>query len=126
MDSTVDLPMTLRGSTSSTRLSAAAWWNRASSDIARPGAIAPPRYSPSTEIASNVVAVPDVDDDAGTAVEVVCAHGVRDPVGTDLFRVVVEDRHPRAQTRLEDDARDVEPSLGHLAQRGLHERAPTT
>ena len=58
MDSTVDLPMTLRGSTSSTRRSAAAWWNNASMEMAMPGAMAPPRYSPVPEMASKVVAVP--------------------------------------------------------------------
>ena len=50
--------MTLRGSTSSTRRSAAARPKSASRLISMPGTMAPPRYSPLAEIASKVVAVP--------------------------------------------------------------------
>ena len=52
------LPITLRGSVSSTRRSAAARPNSASMEISMPGKIAPPRYSPFSEMTSKVVAVP--------------------------------------------------------------------
>jgi hypothetical protein len=58
MDSVVFLPITLRGSTISTRNSAAARPYSASMLISTPGRIAPPRYSPFPEMASSVVAVP--------------------------------------------------------------------
>ena len=57
-DSTVVLPITLRGSTSSTWRSAAARPNSASRLISMPGTMAPPRYSPLSEMTSKVVAVP--------------------------------------------------------------------
>ena len=58
IDSTVLRPITLRGSTSSTRRSAAARANSASRLMSMPGKMAPPRYSPLAEMASKVVAVP--------------------------------------------------------------------
>ena len=58
IDSTVLRPITLRGSISSTRRRAAARAKRASRLMSIPGKIAPPRYSPLAEMASNVVAVP--------------------------------------------------------------------
>ena len=54
----VDLPITFFGATSSTRRSAAARANSASSEISMPGKIAPPRYSPFALTASTVLAVP--------------------------------------------------------------------
>ena len=58
IDSTVDLPMTLRGGTSSTLRRPAARPKRASIDTSMPGKMAPPRYSPLALTASRVVAVP--------------------------------------------------------------------
>ena len=58
MHSTVVLPSTLRGSTSSTARRAAARPTRASMLMPMPGAMAPPRYSPLADTASQVVAVP--------------------------------------------------------------------
>ena len=48
--------MTLRGSTSSTRRSAAAEWYSASRLTPTPGVMAPPMYSPLALMASTVVA----------------------------------------------------------------------
>ena len=48
------------------RGSRAARWNSASAEIPMPGQITPPRYSPSAEIASNVVAVPKSTTMSGT------------------------------------------------------------
>jgi hypothetical protein len=39
-------------------------------------------------------------------------------VGADLFGVVVEDRHPGADSGLDDHGWDAEPPVGHLAQAG--------
>src|SRR5660398_210254 len=58
MLSMVLFPMTLPGSTNSTRLNLAARCQSASMETSIPGAIAPPRYSPSLETAAKVVAVP--------------------------------------------------------------------
>ena len=58
IDSTVVLPITLRGSTSSTAPRAAARPNSASRLISIPGAIAPPRKAPSAEITSKLLPVP--------------------------------------------------------------------
>jgi hypothetical protein len=55
---TVDLPMTRAGRAISTRGSRAARRNSASAEIASPGAITPPRYSPAADTQSKVVAVP--------------------------------------------------------------------
>src|SRR5438270_2027415 len=57
-ESAVVLPMTRRGSPSSTRRTAAARTNSASRLICTPGRMAPPAYSPLFVMASNVVAVP--------------------------------------------------------------------
>ena len=50
--------MTRSGLRTSTFGSRAARWNSASAEIWMPGQMTPPRYSPSAEMASNVVAVP--------------------------------------------------------------------
>ena len=82
-----------------------------------PGTIAPPRYSPAAEMASKVVAVPRSTTMIGGENRSSDADRVGDPVGTDLFRVVVEDRHAGPDARLDDDERHVEPARGHLAKR---------
>jgi hypothetical protein len=57
-DSTVFLPITLRGSMSSTARNAAARPNNASIEISMPGAMAPPMNSPLAEMMSKLVPVP--------------------------------------------------------------------
>ena len=54
----VVLPITDFGRAISTRCSIDARSNSASIDVSMPGKIAPPRYSPSAETQSKVVAVP--------------------------------------------------------------------
>ncbi len=56
--STVFLPITVRGRTSSTLRSAAARTASASTEISMPGANTPPRNSPLAEITSMLVVVP--------------------------------------------------------------------
>ena len=56
----------------------------------------------------------EVDDDARRAVALLRGHGVRDPVGPDLARVVVADRHPGADARAHDERRHAGPALGEL------------
>ena len=76
----------------------------ASIEISMPGAITPPRYSPSAETASKVIAGAEVDDDAGVAEPVVGGDGVDQPVGADLVRVVDQDRHAGLAPRADDQA----------------------
>ena len=66
--------------------------------------MAPPRYSPLAETASNVVAVPKSTTIERPAVLLVGGDGGGDPVGADLERVLVEDGHPRLQPRPDDRA----------------------
>ena len=60
----------------------------------------------------------EVDDDRRTTEQVVRADGVGDAVGTDLLRVVVEDRHAGAHSRLDDERGKSEVPIGHRAQLG--------
>ena len=71
--STVVRPITDRGRASSTRCSWAPRRPSASTEISMPGAIAPPRYSPAADTASNVVAVPKSTTIARAAVELTAA-----------------------------------------------------
>ena len=73
------------------------------------GVMAPPRYSPASEMASKVVAVPRSTTMHGPAEQVVGTDGIGDAVGSDLLGVVVEDGHPALDPRLEHHRRDVEP-----------------
>ena len=113
-------PITLRGSTSSTRRSAAARANRASRLMSMPGKMAPPRYSPLAEMASKVVAVPKSTTIDRPAEEVEGGHGVGDAVGADLLGVVVEDRQAGADAGLDDEGGDAEVALAHAPQRAGH------
>jgi len=63
--STVVLPMTCAGLTSSTLSSWAARLDSASTEISMPGASAPPTYSPCALTASKLVAVPKSTTTAG-------------------------------------------------------------
>ncbi len=58
IEATVFLPTTLSGFSKATRGSLLARWKSASIEMAIPGAMAPPRYSPRGVTASKVVAVP--------------------------------------------------------------------
>ena len=94
---------------------------RASRLMSMPGKMAPPRYSPLAEIASNVVAVPKSTTIDRAAEEVEGGDGVGDAVGADLLRVVVEDGDAGADAGLDDDGVEAEVALAHAAQ-----RAPVT
>ena len=90
-------PIAASGSASSILGSFAARAESASIEISTPGAITPPRYSPSAETASKLIAVPKSTDDAGAAEPVVGGDRVDEPVGAELVRVVDPDRHPGLQ-----------------------------
>ena len=94
IDSTVFLPITLRGLDQLDPAQRRGPREERSSEISMPGTMAPPRYSPAAEIASKVVAVPKSTTMVGPPYRSIGADGVGDPVGADLLRVVVEDRHP--------------------------------
>ena len=65
-----------------------------SSEISTPGAIAPPRYSPSAETASKLIPVPKSTTTQAPPKALVSGDRVDQPVGADLVRVVDPDRHP--------------------------------
>ena len=91
-----------------------------------PGAITPPRYSPASEIASKVVAVPKSTTMQGLAVAPVRRHRVGDAVGAQLVGVVDGDRQARAHARLEDERVAVEIPDGERlvgGRQGGHHRA---
>ena len=67
---------------------------RAVSEISTPGAIAPPRYSPSSETASKLIPVPKSTTTQRVAEALVGGDRVDEPVGADLVGVVDPDRHP--------------------------------
>ena len=91
----VDLPIAASGSPRSIRgIRGAALGQRRRARSRRPGPIAPPRYSPSAETASKLIAGAEVDDHAGAAEALVGGDRVDQPVGADLVRVVDPDRHP--------------------------------
>ena len=60
----------------------------------------------------------EVDDDGRPAEEVVRADRVRDAIGADVLRLVVEDRHAGADPGLHHHRLVAEVALGHLAERG--------
>ena len=79
---TVSLATTYLGRAKiSTRGSLEALRKRASEEIMTPGEMAPPRYSPSADMASKVVAVPKSTTMSEVAVFFVGGHGVHDAVG---------------------------------------------
>jgi hypothetical protein len=88
------LPITERGSTSSTLNSRAARAASASTEISTPGASAPPRNSPLADTTSKLVLVPKSTTTAGPAVERVRGQRVDDPVRAHLARVVVRSGTP--------------------------------
>ena len=93
---------------------------------ATPGPITPPRYSPSSETASKVIAGAEVDDGAGAAEAVVGGDRVDEPVGAELVRVVEADRHPGLHPRADHHAGGAQVPLGSSAStRGQprHDRA---
>jgi hypothetical protein len=65
---------------------------------------------------------PEVDDDAGRAVELLGGDGVGDPVRADLARVVVQHRHPGARPRADHVQRGVRPPLRDLFVRAEQRR----
>ena len=81
--------------------SAAARLVSASIEISTPGVMMPPRYSPSADTGSKVIAVPKSTTTHGAADLLVRRDGVDEAVGADLARVVVADRHagPDARAR---------------------------
>ena len=73
-----------------------------------PGAMAPPRYSPASETASKVVAVPKSTTMHGPAVAAVGRDGVDDAVGAQLVRVVDRERDAGAHAGADDERLAVE------------------
>ena len=58
-----------------------------------------------------------VHDDGRPAVQVDGTDSIGNTVRSDVFRVVVENRHPGADPRLDHDKWDVEPEVRHLPDR---------
>ncbi len=100
----------------------AALSTRAVSDTSRPGAIAPPRYSPAAETASKLMPVPKVNDHAGAAHPVIGRHRVDEAIGTDLQRVVDPDRHPGLDPGGDQQALGFEVALDQLLVLGAERR----
>ncbi len=73
----------------------------------------PPMYSPAAERTSKVVAVPKSTHTAGPAEARAQGDGVDEPVGADLARVVVADRHAGLQTWTDDEHLVAEIARGH-------------
>ena len=125
--STVLRPITDRGRASSTRRSWAPRAPSASTETSMPGAMAPPRYSPFAETASNVVAVPKSTTMHGPAEQLDGGQRVDDAVGADLLGVVGEHRHAGLHARLDHDRGHVAvvapAHVAHLLQHRRHRRA---
>ena len=109
----VDLPIAASGSSSSIRGIRAPRSVSAVSEISTPGAIAPPRYSPSAETASKLIPVPKSTTTQAPPKPVVGGDGVDEPVGADLVGVVDPDRHPGLHARGDRQAGRVEVAGGH-------------
>ena len=69
----------------------------------RPRAMIPPRYSPSAETTSNVLAVPKSTHDDGPPKRVVRGYGIDEAAGAELAGIVEADRHPRLQAGADDE-----------------------
>ena len=112
--STVDLPISARGSASSTFGSFAARAYSASIEISAPGADDPAQVLAGRR--DDVVGDrgAEVDDDAGTADPIVGGDGVDEPVGAHLARVVDPDRHPGPDRRADDQHLVLEVAARHL------------
>ena len=106
------MPITRSGATNGTFGSRAARANSASIEISIPGASTPPAYSPAAETTSKFVEVPKSTTIARRAVALARGDRVRDPVGPDLARVVVADRHARRDAGPEHEQLDARPALG--------------
>ncbi len=64
-----------------------------------------------------MVAVPKSITIVGPTEEVVGGDGIGDAVGADLLRIVVEDRDPGLDARLDDQRFEPEVALGHRTER---------
>ena len=93
-------------------------------DTSSPGAIAPPRYSPSAETASKLIPVPKSTTTQALATALVSGDRVDEPVGADLERVVDPDRHSRLHPGADRQALGAQIALRELfvlsAQRRHH------
>ena len=85
----------------------------ASSEISMPVISAPPTYSPSRETTSKVVAVPKSTHTASAAEALADRDRVDEPVGADLARVVVADRHAGLGAGADGEHLVAEVALGH-------------
>ena len=99
--STVFVPTTDGGASSSTRVSRAARCTNVAAEICRPGAITP-RGTPLCRDHVEVRPGAEVDDDRRAAEPREGRERVHDPVGTHLARVVREDRDPGLRARPHD------------------------
>ena len=118
----LERPIAVSGSARSMRGIRAARSTRALSEISRPGAIAPPRYSPVGGDRVEVDAGAEVDDDAGTTDPVVGGDRVDEAVGADLERVVDPDRHPGLHPGPDRQALGLQVALGQLLVLGPERR----
>ena len=83
---------------------------------------APPTYSPSRETTSKVVAVPKSTHTAEPAEALADRDRVDEPVGADLARVVVADRHAGLRARPDGEHLVAEVARGHRGPLGLQLR----
>ena len=120
----VERPIASCGSSRSIRVMRAARSIRALSEGARPGPIAPPRYSPSAETASMLIPVPKSTDDAGLAEALVGGDRVDEAVGADLERVLDPDRHPGLHPGPDRQAARRRGSARSAARTGCRAAAP--
>ena len=123
---TVVCEITRSGAANGTLGSRAARANSASIEISMPGASTPPTNSPAAETTSKFVEVPKSTTTAGAPWRSPRCDGIRDPVGADLARIVVANRHARRDARPEHEQLDARPPLGErlvLAHELRHRRA---
>ncbi len=77
----------------------------------------PPAYSPFGGHDVEGRGRPEVDHDAGPAQPLERRHGIHDAVGADLLGHVVENRHSRLDSRLDEERFPFEDLSKSLAQR---------
>src|SRR5579883_2131640 len=118
MLATVFVPMIFSGSRISTLCSRAARANSASAEMPIPGAITPPKYSPFSDTASNVMAVPK-SDDARAAVFFKCCHAVGNPVRTHFQRIVIVNGHSGPCAGPKKMRLKMKVTFGHFLNHGI-------
>ena len=118
------MPTTLAGFFTSTRDSLAARENSASAEIASPGAITPPRYSPLADDHVEGSGRAEIDHDAGATVAREGRDAIDQAVSAQLGRIIDQDGHAGLDAGFHKHGLQVEVALAYLAQSGLERAAP--